>query len=288
MKSWILRNLTITRRIAQLTILAMMFIIPYLNVKGFTGVIGTFYSMEMMGIPIVDPALCSQTLALMRELYVPLLLAVIIPLLAALALGRIFCSWACPFNTLAEYAQMLRLKLSPNKRIQAHNPAQIGHYLATLCLFMLALVFTFPVITFLSMPGLLTSQAADLVFLGSLGLELGLFLIIILAEVVTGSRFWCKYACPVGATLSVFRTGASLKVTFDASKCTCQKTEIYDCQKACPLSLNPRKKGIYPYCYNCGACIDACQRNGRALSLAFIHQKEHVKPLQRKMEEVNG
>jgi len=47
------------------------------------------------------------------------------------------------------------------------------------------------------------------------------------------------------------------------------------CNSACPIELNPRQVGIYPYCVNCGECIAACQNKGeKAISFTFNYDEK--------------
>ena len=93
---------------------------------------------------------------------------------------------------------------------------------------------------------------------------------IIAIEFIFNRNFWCKYVCPVGATLSLFRTKKTLKVTYEPKKCAkCDHKKDSPCIAVCPLNLNPRLVGVYPYCYNCFECVNTCRKNGGALNISF-------------------
>jgi ferredoxin-type protein NapH len=137
---------------------------------------------------------------------------------------------------------------------------------------LLVAILGIPIITLSSMPGLISSQMADAIFWGSVGIEISLIAIIITLEIGLSSRFWCKYFCPVGATLALVRSKKTLRIHYTASKCSCE-TEHLPCNMACPIHLDPRRKGIYPYCYNCGECVDACRSYGQALNYTLKSEK---------------
>ncbi len=268
-EKFIYNHLHLLRRFVQFSTLGFIFLVPALNRWGFNEVIGTFYSISLGNLDIVDPALMLQTILLTKEIYFPLLLAGIIPLIITLLLGKVFCSWACPFNLFAEYVDKLRRKIKP-AGIPLHNRNPKPHYYWVVfgSILTLVAVLGVPIITLISLPGLISGQIADLVFWGTLGIESLLIIIILLIELLWAPRFWCKYACPVGATLSLLRSKHTLKIHYNPRHCTCHPGSL-PCNAACPIHLDPRRLDIYPYCYNCGDCVDACREEGRALNFTL-------------------
>lgn len=269
-EKFIYRNLAPLRRIVQITALLFIIAVPFLNRLGYKQIIGTYYSLSIGNLEVVDPAIMMQTVLLTKQFYIPLLLAAVVPILIAFFLGKVFCGWICPFNFLAEFTDRVRKKLRPRTvRVRNTNPFPYTYWLIFMSVFLILLVSGVPIVTHISMPGLLSAQLADLIFSGTLGLEILLVILILLLEIFTVPRFWCKYICPVGATLALFRSPHALKIKFTTSKCTCSAGNFLECHSACPLHLDPRNPGIYPYCFNCGACVDACRRNGQALLFSF-------------------
>ena len=273
------KHLNRYRRLIQILSVLFIFIVPLLNKAGIHAIIGTFYSVSIGQLDIVDPALVLQNLLLTKEIHFPLLLAGIIPLVITLFFGKIFCSWICPFNLLAEFADKLRKKIRP-KTIRAKNQNAKPQYywLVFGSIISVAAVSGIPVITLTSMPGLISGQVADLIFYGAVGMELSIVLLILLLEVFFWPRFWCKYACPVGAVLALLRGKNTLAIQYDAhicaNNCPVNLKKVSLCNAACPLQLNPRQKGIYPYCYNCGACIEACfNKGGKSIWFTFHPQE---------------
>ena len=75
------------RKAVQLCVLAMLVLIPVLNKAGITVVSGTLYSLAIGPVWITDPLIGLQTYLTTRSPDVKLLLSVLLPLLATLALG---------------------------------------------------------------------------------------------------------------------------------------------------------------------------------------------------------
>lgn len=270
------------RKWVQILSLLFLVTVPVLILLDIRYIIGTLYSISFWDLDIVDPSMVIQTIVLSKEFYIPLLIAAIIPVLLALIFGRVFCSWMCPYNTLLELLELravrnMRRKLFKRKKHKNKNPRSFIYW----TIFAVIVVFTFliglPVFTWISMPGIISSEIFAIIVGLGIGIDSILFGVIFLSEVIIGKRYWCKYICPVGATLSLFRTKYTMKISYDESICDCPpKSE--PCALNCPLNLTPKEKMIYPYCFNCGRCIEMCERTGnRALSFAFVGNKNKSK-----------
>ncbi|NOX37929.1 MAG: 4Fe-4S binding protein [Calditrichaeota bacterium] len=265
-------HLHLYRRISQCLVMAAIILIPVLNTFQVNTVIGTFYSLTIGHLTVMDPALLIQLVLLTGKLAFPWLLAAAIPFLMAAFLGKVFCSWMCPFNLLGEWAQHLRRRIGkPAPPLRFFNPPAIRYWMILAGLFLILAILGIPLINFISMPGLISAQIADLIVNKTLGIEVALVFIILLLEMATRSRFWCKYLCPVGATLALPMHRHTLRVAYSPQKCeACTVRGPHKpCGNACPFHLDPRRPDIYPYCYNCGECVAACQQRGQALRLTF-------------------
>jgi ferredoxin-type protein NapH len=275
LKRYFYHNLTVVRRMMQWFSFFLIILIPILNLEGLRFINGTYYSMSIGNMEIADPATVLQHILFSKQFYSALLLAAGIPVLLAFIFGKVFCSWACPFNLIAEYTAKLRWMLFPKKTTGYNkNPNDKLLWLIFGFVISIALVSGWSLVTILSFPGLISAQIADYLFFGSIGFELLLIALVLAVEFASGTRFWCKYACPVGAVLSLWRAPKTLSVGYSAAVCAnqCPKNpqNVSICNEACPLQLNPRKSGIYPYCYNCGACVEACQsKGGKAIFFRF-------------------
>jgi ferredoxin-type protein NapH len=269
------RSLDRIRKGFQLFAVLFLVAVPVLNWMGVRWVVGTLYSISIGGLDIADPMMALQATLLTREVLVPLLLAAAIPVLLALVLGRVFCSWMCPFNTIQEWLDSARRRVFKSRWLKARrrrvprNPRPTLYWAIFAGLLAAALLAGLPLLAWLSAPGILSTQVSHAVFGMGVGLELALVGGLVVGEFALARRVWCKYACPVGATLSLCRTPWTLRVVQDAEKCQC-KTGAEACQIACPLGLTPLVGGLAPSCFNCGSCIAACEKMRRgALSFGF-------------------
>ena len=275
--SFFYRNINKLRRTTQVNALIIIILIPVLNVLNFTRISGTYYSMSIGKLDITDPAIILQYLLINQELMGSLLVAGFLPVIIALLFGKVFCSWVCPFNLFAEYSDILSTKLGFFKKPKK-NPSTNIYWLIAGSILVITMISSIPLITLLSMPGLISAQIADAVLFGTIGLELLFVVAILLIEMFIAPRFWCMYACPSGAALALFKTNKTLQVNYQSSKCKVQCSndkKTIMCNTECPLHLNPRNGGIYPYCYNCGACVDICSNTGGQAIQFKINSGEH-------------
>ncbi len=254
------------RRWIQLLSFAAIIIIPILNSFDITFLLGTFYSLSIGPLETIDPAMALQTLILSKQIYLPMILALIIPIGLALATGRVFCSWACPYNTLLEWTDSLQKKFFPKKWAKSHahglhlNPDRKWYWGILAAIALITLILHFPLFTHLSFPGIISKEIGNVIRFGEVNLILLLVFVILTVEVFLFRRFWCKYICPVGACIGAFKNPKSLEIKYDPDECICQTNEVKPCHTSCPLHLAPTEENVYPYCFNCGLCVDACEK----------------------------
>ena len=288
------KKLNIVRKAVQLFTLLFLFAIPILILFEVRFIMGNLYSISFGELDITDPSMVLQNILLARSFYVPLLISAIIPVLIALLFGRVFCSWACPYNTILEETERIYSKIfakflkKRKSRQTSKNPSPFVYWVVYLILMLSALIVGIPLFTFLSAPGIISSQiAAGIIGIG-VGLELIIVFAILLSEVISRKRFWCKYVCPVGASLSLFRTKKTMRIAYNEFNCDCTGS-IDPCSNSCPYNLIPKGGFLYLYCTNCGLCIRTCEKTGRgALSFAFgNNQNSQLKIIQNKEEQNN-
>lgn len=267
------------RRLVQIFALLFLFIVPVLNLLGSHFILGSLYSISFGALDIVDPVMAFQTLVLSKILYGPLILACIIPIVLALIFGKVFCSWMCPYNTLLEWVEIIEIKYFKRwyrwtqRKRNFGNPRRRVYWAVFILLVFITLIVGLPLLSYLSMPGIISTQIAQTIRGMDPGIELGLAVGLLGVESVVANRFWCKYICPVGAGLAVFRVPNTLHLSYDEATCDCGGS-ISPCEKTCPLGLSPKEAGIYPSCYNCGECLKTCEKTGSgALGFAWTQSK---------------
>jgi ferredoxin-type protein NapH len=250
--------ITLARRIVQVLTLLLLAIIPFLSKKGFTFVTGSLYSLSIGPVWITDPLIGVQTVLTTMTLDKVLLLSLAVPVVGTLVLGRVFCGWVCPQNTLSEFVDHAA-ETAGFKRPVVRTPSAGPRYAVLTIIFALLLVTGIPLASLLSAPGIISVQIAQFVTEEIVGLELMLIGIIIVVELFLVRRAWCNYVCPVGSFLGLLRFKRTLKVVL-AEDADHVCINCMACSRSCRLGLDPLKGSLYPQCHNCGACIDACDR----------------------------
>jgi ferredoxin-type protein NapH len=251
-------RLKFARRAAQIGTLGFIIGVPFMIKSGYTAVVGSLYSIGIGPLWITEPLGGLQAaLGTMRP-DIPLLLSLLIPVALALLLGRVFCGWLCPQNTLSELFDYLGGKMRV-RRIVRRPPVTAWPRYAILALVISGgIALGLPTASLLSAPGIISVQAGRFVLEGRVGVELSLIAGIVLVELIAIRRAWCNYTCPVGGFLGLLRTPRTLRVRMredEASPCG----GCGGCSAACGLGLDPTVGDIYPLCHNCGDCVEACR-----------------------------
>jgi NosR/NirI family transcriptional regulator, nitrous oxide reductase regulator len=161
------------------------------------------------------------SLALFNNSYtIPLtaLLFFIIPLLFALAFGRVFCAGVCPLGAIQELTGIRPLKLNKNAEVILASIPFI--YLATAVLFA-ATNSQFLICRYDPFIGIFRLDAPyTMIIFGALLLLSGIFL----------NRPYCRYLCPYGVLLNIFSRFAGKHLTITPAECTNCRL----CEEACP------------------------------------------------------
>ena len=258
------------RRLVQVAVLLLLAALPWLNRDGFTGMKGSLFAFDFFGLPFADPLGAVQ---IGLSGIIPgwrLIAGALVVLAVALCLGRIFCSWLCPFGFLSELVHAIRGR-RPQKPLKHGFRSR-----AVIALVGLALVplLGFPLLNQLSLPGglslgFLTAAAPLSSKTIHTVLEHLLFfavpflpMITVLAvELVTDERLWCRWVCPQSVLLALMaRLPVAPRLRRTLSRCICKGEPA--CRRACSLGLDPRNpRSASPLeCTNCGACVLACSR----------------------------
>ncbi len=181
-----------------------------------------------------------------------MLVAVIV---LAIIAKKAFCGWTCPIGFLSELIGRLGMKITRRKSFVNPNlnyKLKLIRYAGLI----LALYFTYRT-------GELILRGYDpfyIIFSGFGHGTLGLVSVIVLAIIILGSfivpMFFCRYLCPLGATLDPFSRLGLIKVARDEALCI----DCGECHTACPHDIAPNNM-IYVRdrdCTNCLECIDSC------------------------------
>jgi len=186
--------------------------------------------------------------------------------------GTVFCGWACPQNTLAEWANHMTHKLLGKRAevsLTGEAPTVAAAKNRILNWTLLGLSFLGAAMFFALLP-LLYFYPPDVIWsflifrtdprlAGSLHWIYSIWVLMILLDIAILRHFWCRFACVYKVWQHSFKTKETLHVLYDANRSAeCEKCNY--CVTACFIELDPRKTEMYDSCINCGDCIDACNR----------------------------
>ena len=269
------------RRAAQLLVVAGLCALPWVNAAGWRGVSGSFFALDFLGIPFADPVGAAQVAAMGFLPTGRLLAGALLSLGLALLLGRVFCSWVCPYGLLSELVYTLRWRQSVARLVV--RQAFWGKILLLGLGLVAVLGLGFPALGMVSLPGEL-SLLPVLAWQGDEAWALlgaaAVPLVALLLEFATGKRLWCRFVCPQSVLLGAAakclpKSVRGLRINWRAEKCTCKGKA--PCQQACSLDLNPRRKGGPERhdCTHCGDCVSTCAAYGKALGWAAKEGERH-------------
>ncbi len=177
--------------------------------------------------------------------------------------GRTFCSWVCPYHLVAEWAEMLHVKLASRfKFIKDHPFDRRTRTVFWLVFALLALVSGYTVFEFISPTGILSRA-----LIYGPGLALIWVALLLLFEIFYSRRAWCRYACPIGLTYGFVGALSPVKVEYHLESCFHEG----ECRKVClvPHVLDTVIKGrargmdveLGADCTRCGRCVETCPTN---------------------------
>lgn len=185
-------------------------------------------------------------------------------------LGTAFCGWACPQNSLSEWANLMTHKLlgkraevsldgTPMQVAPAKNKLLNWLVLMTLCLVVAMVVALIPLFYFYP-PDVVWSFVTfryDPRLAPSLHWIYTVFVLIIFIDITMIRHFMCRFMCIYKVWQHTFKTRQTLHVAYDESRADeCAKCNY--CYTSCFLGIDPRKTEVYDSCINCGECITAC------------------------------
>lgn len=245
------------RRASQLGLLGLFLLGPLAGVWIVEGNLAA--SMTLGVLPLTDPMLLLQSMASgVWPVLSGFIGALIVLAFYALVGGRVFCSWVCPINLVADLAVWLR------RRLDLRTTSRLSRNLRY---WVLGVVLVLPAIT-----GVIAWEAVNPVSMAHRGLFFGmgwawtLILAVFLFDLLVARHGWCGHLCPVGAFYGLIGVKAQVRVSaYQRERCD----DCMDCFNICPEpqvikpALKGAKAGVGPVildinCTNCGRCIDVC------------------------------
>jgi hypothetical protein len=198
---------------------------------------------------------------------VPLLLMVVFTVGTTLVWGRVFCGFLCPFGALQDFVDRLvpdRMKRRLSRKI--HNQAVYAKY---------------GVLAIIVLPALAGRQVSlyqyfepfGTVFFLSPSVLLWAIATLFLAASVVIPRFYCRYACPLGAALGLLSL-ISLRRIDRVEQCGHCKV----CELKCPTGAIRGATIDFHECVRCNICevqliqkVGACQHDMDEIRGRLVH-----------------
>ncbi len=269
------------RRLSQLLILLLFIVVPILNKSRYSLLYGNLLSFQMWFIPLADPLAVLQLS--IKNLYITFanFIGALLPLLLAFLLGTVFCSWLCPFGFFSEMSIHLSRKILP-RSFGGHDKFSKGFRLKFF-IFSIGIVFflffsTTPILNQMSLPGWYSRFFQYLFGQGHFSLSIVVLVVVLSIDFFAKERIWCRYICPQSVLIILAKrlNPNRLMVHFDSKKCLCGNGAKEHCASACTLSLRPKTVGSVDEleCTNCGDCIVACKKIGRAMNFGVQKGKK--------------
>ena len=246
------------RRWAVLIAVNLLFVLSFqLDIQILEGALT---ASRFVGFHMADLNSALQVMLAYKQVVTNLLIGTVTVLVFWWLLGgRTFCSWVCPYHLVAEWAEMLHVKLAEKKIVTDHPFDRRVRTVFWIIFAVLAFVTGYTVFETISPTGILSRA-----LIYGPGLALLWVTLLLLFEIFYSRRAWCRYACPIGLTYGIVGTASPLKVTYNLETCFHEA----ECQKVCevPHVLDLVVKGratnvnmnIGPDCTHCGRCVDAC------------------------------
>ena len=200
-----------------------------------------FYNGTFLSVSHITNGLKQGPALFLNDL--PLLLIVVFTIVTTLFWGRVFCSSLCPFGALQDFIT----RIMP-KKWQLAVPQAIHDKALTIKYAILALL----VVTSLTFSDLSLFQYFEpfgTIFYFSRSMLLWAILAVFIVASMFVSRFYCRYACPLGAALGVTSFLSPFRIK-RVQQCEVCKV----CENSCPTGAIRAHEVDFKECVRCDIC----------------------------------
>jgi len=187
-------------------------------------------------------------------------------------LGTAFCGWACPQNTMAEWANLITRKWLGKRaevsldgapmRVSAGKNKGLNWLLLGLLFMLVSMLAALVPLFYFYPPDVVWSFVSfrdDARLAPSLYWIYTIFVLIMFLNVAFIRHFWCRFMCIYRVWQHSFKTRETLRVVHDRSQPDeCDRCNF--CVTACFVDIDPRHTDTFDSCINCGECINACNQ----------------------------
>ncbi len=194
---------------------------------------------------------------------VALLLMVAFTVVTTLLWGRVFCGYLCPFGALQDLLE----RVVP-RRFRRELPPR-AHRLALRAKYGVLAVIVVPAALGFQLYIFQYFEPFGTVFFFSASAVLWAIALTFLAAAAVVPRFYCRYACPLGAALAL----GSLLSPFRIRRVEqCQVCTV--CERSCPTGAIRKEAVDFPECVRCGICeVKLRERAG-----SCRHSMDEIRP----------
>lgn len=251
--------------------------------------VGSVCSVNALTFDIACPFGVLQNVFSTKAILLTTIVSALLLMLFTFVFGRAFCGWVCPFGFILDLVDkviphgLFRLPRFLRSRLNKYGVG-IGGLAAAGAVGTQAFCTVCPIGTVCRSYGMNSVMA---------GAETAI--IPALAAMNLGEkRSWCRYFCPVGATLALAAKVGLVRIEIGAPRC--KKFSCMRCADVCPMGIIPREQlvqGISPSinmaeCITCLRCVSACPHH--AASVRFVWQKKKTRTgsIPRACEEGKG
>lgn len=282
----VFRGLSPYRRLTQIAFVALLFAAPALDILRYDS-----YSQELIvvgqtwSLGLREGFYADHTASGAAHVAVNFFLKAVLPWVVALSifpllgsmLGRSFCGWFCPEGAMFEFVDFLSLKLAGRRSLYGKKPNDPDTRQGSRLLYgAVALVSAtaIPLTAGVALTGYFIPPKAIWqqmqTFTFTFGVKAGVIGVstyMLITSLLVRHTF-CKYICAAGLMQTLFGwvSPVSLRLKLDTARIQ-ECTDCKQCEKVCFMDVVPRRNKRDVSCVNCGACIDACNKelDGRGL-----------------------
>ena len=173
----------------------------------------------------------------------------------SLLLKRAFCGWLCPVGTLSEYLWKAGRKLLGRNFVLPRwldlPLRSVKYLLMAFFVFIIGGMSAAALEDFMIQPYGILADVKMLHFFEHMSTTALLVVGVLALLSMLVKNFWCRYACPYGAVLSLVSLASPVKIRRDEQSCI----ECGKCAKACPQNL-PVDRLIQVSSAECTACME--------------------------------
>jgi ferredoxin-type protein NapH len=219
------------------------------------GMLGGPWAAHVAGFPIVDPYAVASVLAGGSLPPTAMLMGALMPVVLAVVLGKVFCSYLCPARLAFELGNAVRRSLIwlgvPLPEMQI---PRLGLWVGAATVLFAA--GAGPAIFHLVLPYLSISSAIlGYTMAGAITTTAIWAVVLVAVDAFVAPGQICRSICPTGALLEQFGRASPLRIVRETAPCP-PSCDV--CQRACPYGLFPGKLEHRPACDTCGRCTVAC------------------------------